>query len=77
LDDYLTLLRESGQAIKAGNPNAFILDSGMGGSQYGVPISNTYYQQGDVTGGLVFLQLFNQNYTVMTNPPHDDASLAQ
>ncbi len=58
IDDYATLLRASGLAIKAGDPNALILDSGISGQNYVYPIAEMMVQQGNTQGALEFVHAF-------------------
>ena len=58
IDDYATLLQVSGQAIKAGNPNALILDSGIAGQNYVYPMAQRMVQQGNFEGTLQFIRAF-------------------
>jgi hypothetical protein len=61
--DYATLLRVSGQAVKAGNPNALILDSGIAAQNYVYPIAKMMVEQGNPNGASTFVQDFLPQHT--------------
>lgn len=56
--DYAELVRRSAEAIRRGNPEAVILDSGMAGLTYAMTIPATLQAQGRVEEALVFVREF-------------------
>lgn len=66
LPNYVTLLKTSYSAIKSADPNAIVLDSGLESGQLGLITAYSYYQSGETTKAINFINgYFSQNTTLV------------